>query len=182
MTVAQELFQLNVADYIIIAVVVVSTLISLIRGLFKELISLGIWILGFWVAIKFHAEFAEMFAPYISNVSLRLIVGFVGLFLAVLIFGAVFSYFLSFLILKSGMSGFDRFLGMIFGCARGILLIAVVLLLISTTSFVQDSWWKESVLIPHFKVLVDWLRAFLPQKITGLADVISNHTSNSSSA
>lgn len=178
MTIAQELLQLNIADYVIIAVVIISTLVSLIRGLFKELISLGIWILGFWVAIKFHAEFAKMLAPYISNISLRLIIGFAGLFFAVLIFGAVFSYFLSFLILKTGMSGFDRFLGVIFGCACGVLLIAVVLLLVSTTSFVQDSWWKESVLIPHFQVLVDWLRVFLPQKITSLADVIS--TSNSS--
>lgn len=173
MTITQELFQLNIADYIIIAVIIISTLISLIRGFFKELISLAIWILGIWVAIKFHATFAEVFAPYISNISLRLIIGFASLFLSVLIFGAIFGYFLSFVIAKSGMSGFDRLLGMIFGCVRGVLLIAVVLLLISTTSFVQDDWWQKSVLIPHLQLLVDWLRVFLPQKITTLANVIN---------
>ena len=172
MTSAQELLQLNVTDYIIAGVVFTSILISLIRGFFKELISLVIWILGFWVAINFHAACSVILEPYIANISIRVIVSFAGLFLTVLIFGAIFSYLLSFIITKSGLSGFDRLLGMVFGSIRGVLLIGVILLLISTTSFVEDDWWKKSVLIPHLQVLIDWLRVFLPQKITSLAGVI----------
>ncbi|EKE01798.1 MAG: CvpA family protein [uncultured bacterium] len=173
MTLTQELLQLNITDYIIVAVIVVSTFISLIRGFLKELISLVIWALGFWVAIKFHDDFSAILAPYIANISIRLIASFSGLFLIVLILGAIFSRLLSFIIVKSGLSGFDRLLGMIFGLTRGVLLIAVILLLISTTSFVQDDWWKQSILIPHLQVIVDWLRIFLPQKITNLASVIN---------
>lgn len=169
---AQGLVALNTADYIIMSVVFISVLISLIRGFFKELISMVIWIVGFWVAIKFYVVCSEILAPYISNVSVRIIVSFVGLFILVLIFGAIFNYLLSFIITKSGLGGFDRLLGIIFGCMRGVLLISVILLLVSMTSFVQDAWWKKSILIPHFQIIIDWLRVFLPQKITSLVGVI----------
>ncbi len=172
MTTSEGLLQLNTTDYIIVVVVLMSTIISLTRGFFKELISLVIWILGFWVAIKFHDTCATMLIPYIANVSIRIIVSFSGLLLTVLVFGSIFNYLLSFIIIKSGLGGFDRLLGMIFGCTRGVLLAAVILLMISTTSFVQDEWWKKSILIPHFQVIVDWLRVFLPQKITSLVAVI----------
>jgi membrane protein required for colicin V production len=171
----QELLQLNITDYIIMAVVFVSVLISLVRGFFKELISLIIWIVGFWVTIRFHDVCAAMFEPYIANVSIRTIISFVGLFLMVLIFGAIFSYLLSFIIVKSGLGGFDRLLGMVFGCTRGVLLISVILLLISTTSFVQDDWWKKSILIPHLQITINWLHVFLPQKISSFVGAAIKH-------
>jgi membrane protein required for colicin V production len=166
------LLNLNVTDYIIVAVVLVSTLISLVRGFLKELMSLVIWFLGFWVAIKFYESFAVVLTPYIANVVFRQMASFAGIFFLILIFGMLFNYLLAFIVSKSGLSGTDRLLGMVFGCARGILLMAVVLLLISATSFIQDEWWKKSVLIPHLQVLVDWLRVFLPQKMTSIAGVI----------
>lgn len=172
-TPAAELLHLNVADYIIMGVVVVSTLISLVRGFLKECLSLIVWFLGFWIAIKFYQPIALILEYYIASIAMRQIVSFVGIFLVVLIFGSLFNYLLGHLVVKSGLSGTDRLLGMMFGCARGVLLIAVVLLLISATSFVQDDWWQKSILIPHLQVLVDWLRAFLPQKITNIAGVIS---------
>lgn len=174
MTLPQELLCLNATDYIILAVVVVSTLISLLRGFFKELISLLIWIIGFWVALKFHVVFANKLTPYINNISFRLIVSFAVLFVSILILGAIFNYILSFIIRKTGLSGIDRLLGMFFGCARGLLLITVVILLISTTSFVQDEWWKKSIFIPYFHPLVTWLHSFLPEKLINIASAITN--------
>ena len=165
----QVLLNLGTADYIIIAILFVSVLISLIRGFFKELLSLVIWVIGFWVAIKFYGRVAEFLETYITNAGFRQVVSFSSIFILILIFGAIFNYLFTFILIKTGLSSTDRLLGMIFGCARGILLVAVILLLISSTAFTEDSWWKESVLIPHFKVAVDWLEAFLPQKMTDIA-------------
>ena len=170
--IGQGFLSLNVADYIIASVVLISTLISLVRGFIKELMSLIIWALGFWVAIKLYERAAIILAPHIANPVIRQVVSFAGIFLLVLIIGMLFNYFLTFIVTKSGLSGTDRLFGMVFGCARGVLLVAVILLLISATSFVQDEWWKKSVLIPHLQVCVDWLRVFLPQKMTDIAGVI----------
>lgn len=166
---AQELIYPNVTDYIILAVVAVSILISLVRGFVKELISLVIWILGFWIAIKFYHALAIVFEHYIANSAIRHITSFTVIFLVVLILGALFNYLLSFIIIKTGLSGTDRLLGMIFGFARGVLLVAMLLLLISSTSFVEDAWWKQSVLIPHFHGLLAWLKSFLPEKMANIS-------------
>ncbi len=165
-------FSLNVVDYIIVGVVLTSTLISLVRGFIKELMSLVIWALGFWVAIKLYERVATILVPHITNPVIRQMVSFAGIFFLVLIFGMLFNYLLTFIVTKSGLSGADRLFGMFFGCARGILFVAVILLLISATSFVQDEWWKKSIVIPHLQVVVDWLRIFLPQKMTDIAGAI----------
>lgn len=170
----QELLNLNMTDYIIFGVIAISTIISLLRGFIKESISLIIWIIGFWVAVKFYQFFAASLAPYISSVGIRHIVAFIAIFLLVLIVGAMFNYLLTFLVTRTGLTGTDRMLGMLFGCVRGILLVSVLLLVIASTSFVQDAWWKDSVLIPQFQPLIDWLRAFLPEKMTTLAGVIDH--------
>lgn len=168
----QELLSFNGTDCVILTVIGVSTLISLVRGFLKELISLFVWVIGFWVAIKLYTTVAALLAPHIANDAIRQVVSFAAIFLLVLILGSLFNYLFSFIIIKSGLSGTDRLLGMFFGCARGMLLVAVVLLLISTTSFVHDEWWKKSVLIPHMYFLTNWLSSFLPQKMVSIAGVI----------
>jgi len=167
-----QLLQLNITDYSIVAVVFISILISFMRGLIKECISLSIWIVGFWTAIKFHQIIADMLTSYISNASFRIVASFAVIFIAILVLGAIFNFLLSFIISKSGLSGFDRMLGMFFGSARGILLVSVFLLLVSTTSLVQDDWWQKSVFIPHFSFIIEWLRDFLPDKLTGIVETI----------
>ena len=167
-----QLLQLNITDYIIVAVVFISILISFMRGLIKECISLSIWIVGFWTAIKFHKIIADMLTPYINSASFRIVASFALIFIAILTFGAIINFLLSFIVVKSGLGGFDRVLGMFFGGVRGVLLVSVFLLLVSTTSLVQDGWWQESVFIPQFSFIIDWLRDFLPDKLTGIVETI----------
>lgn len=163
---------LNIADCIIVAVVAISTLISLFRGFLKECISLCIWAVGFWAAIRFHHAVAVILEPYIKNANLREIAGYLVVFLSILISGSIFNYLLSLIVARSGLSGTDRLLGMVFGSTRGVLLVAVILLLIASTSFVQDDWWKKSVLIPHFQSLIEWLKAFLPEKLVYITSAV----------
>lgn len=170
---SQELLGMGVVDGVIAGIILLSSLISLIRGFLKELVSLGVWVLGSWLAIIFHDQAAVALAPYITDATIRDITSFGVIFLSVLIFGMLFNYILSFIVTKSGLSGTDRLLGMVFGGARGMLLVAVVILVVSSTAFVQDEWWKNSVLIHHFQVLVDWLRDFLPEKVTDIAHAMS---------
>ena len=57
----------------------------------------------------------------------------------------------------TGLSGTDRFLGMVFGAARGGLLIVVLAGLLSLGPVEQqDLWWRESALLPRFLLIADW--------------------------
>lgn len=168
-------FTLTYADYAILGIVVLSTLISLMRGFVKEALSLATWIIAFVIAFQFSESLAQILAPYIATPSLRVIVSFSGLFIATLILGALVNFLFSRLIVSSGLGGTDKSLGMIFGLIRGILLVAVMLSLLTLTAFTQDQWWVNSVFIPHFKPLIVWLKGFLPEKIEKLSGYIHNH-------
>ena len=151
-------------DYIILGIIGVSTIISLIRGFVREAMSLVVWVLAFWVAWTFFRELAvelEMF----SVPSVRLGVAFAILFLATLIIGALINYLVGQLVDKTGLSGTDRLIGMLFGAARGALLVAVLVLLAGLTPFPEDPWWQESQLVGYFQELATWLKTLLPEDI-----------------
>lgn len=166
---------LNWADYLIIAIVGVSVLISIIRGFIREILSLAVWIIAFVVAFKFCKPLASIFTPYTHNSSLPITISFAILFIIVLILGGLLTYLISILVIKTKLSFIDRTLGMIFGFIRGILVVAVLLLLLSVHSYSRDSWWSNSYLIPHFKPLVTWLHKFLPEPGDNISDNVSDN-------
>jgi membrane protein required for colicin V production len=154
------------ADYIIIAIIGLSLLISLVRGFVREALSLVIWVAAFWISFNFYTILAGLLESLIHTPSLRMITAFGSLFLATLLLGALVSYLIAQLIDKTGLSGTDRVLGIVFGGARGVLLVAVLIMLAQLTPLPQDPWWKGSLLIPHFQPIEQWLHGLLPPTVT----------------
>ena len=70
-------------DYAVIAIVGISILLSIIHGLVREILSLASWIVAFVVAQMFTVEAATLLPAALTNPSLRLFAGFLGVFLAV---------------------------------------------------------------------------------------------------
>jgi membrane protein required for colicin V production len=56
-------------------------------------------------------------------------------------------------------------LGVVFGAARGALLVAVLVYLAALTPMLEDPWWKESLLIGHFQTLADRVLAMIPPEV-----------------
>lgn len=152
-------------DYLIIGVVAVSTLISLWRGFLREAFSLAVWVLAFWVGWTFFRELAPQLSPWIDTPSVRLGLAFVALMIVALVVGGLVNVLLIQLVERTGLSGTDRTIGMVFGAARGVLLIAVLVLLAGLTPITEDPWWRSSVLVPYFEELALWLRDLLPGDI-----------------
>lgn len=164
----------NWADYSIIAVVVFSTLISLMRGFISEAISLLTWIVAAVVAFKLAGPMGHLLSSMIHSASLRLIISFVIVLIIILIVGSIINHFLGVFIKSTGLSGTNRILGMVFGFARGILLVAILILFARTTSAVKDAWWYQSQLIPHFYGLVNWLQQFIPLHFNNMSHYFAN--------
>ncbi len=152
-------------DYAMLGVILVSTVISLLRGFVREALSLGIWLLAFWVSWSFFRELALRLTPWIDTPSVRLGVAFAGLMLVSLVIGGLVNFLVIQLVERTGLSGTDRFIGMIFGLARGVLVVAVLVLLAGLTPLPGDPWWQSSALIPYFQELALWLRELLPEDI-----------------
>ncbi|MCW3148862.1 CvpA family protein [Stutzerimonas stutzeri] len=143
-------------DWAIIAVIAVSSLISLKRGFVKEALSLLTWIVAGVVAWMFGGALSHHLAEFISTPSARVIAACAILFVATLLVGALINFLIGELIRVTGLSGTDRLLGMVFGAARGGLLVVVLAGLLSLAPVQEDIWWRESTLLPHFLLIADW--------------------------
>ncbi len=154
-------------DFAIIGLIAISLVIGLFRGLVKEAFSLLTWIIAVWVGLTFSREFATYLESFIVYPSARIATAFGILFLITLIIGGIVSYLLGVLVLKTGLTGSDRFAGMLFGIARGMVVVAVMVMLAGLTPLPEDSWWKESLLIPPFQSLALWLRDHVPAGMAG---------------
>lgn len=155
---------MNWADFVLLAVIALSALISLWRGFMRESVSLATWVAAFWVATGFANLLAIRFERWIETPSLRLIVAFAVLFILVLLIGAVINHFIGLAIKKTGLSGTDRFIGLFFGLARGIVVVAIMVLLGRLAGLSRDPWWQESQLITYVQPVSAWMQGFLPDR------------------
>lgn len=150
-------------DIIIIGIIAFSILVSLWRGFVSEALSLGGWVIAFWVASSFYpylsGHLAQFNSVYLQNSEfLRNGVAAAILFVITLIICGVISALLQKMVDMTGvLSTTDRILGGAFGVLRGVLIVAAILFFMDTfTSASQTELWKESQLIPHFDFIVKW--------------------------
>jgi membrane protein required for colicin V production len=156
---------MNAVDLIIIAVLALSVLVGLWRGLISEVLALVTWVAAFWVAWTYGPAVSAHFDRTIETPVLRLLVGYGACFIAVLILGALVRFVLHQLVDGTGLGGTDRLLGMIFGFARGVLLVTLIVFLVGQTSFAHEAMWQQSTLLPQFKGMADWLEQELPPDV-----------------
>lgn len=156
---------MSIVDYAIIGVVLVSTLISLVRGFVKEVLSLLTWIAAFVIAMGFSQSAASFVPQAVDIPSARVALAFLVLFVAVLIIGGIINWIISTLVNKTGLSGTDRSVGMVFGLARGVFIVSVLVLLAELTAMPKENWWQSSIFIPQFMIVANWIHALLPAKI-----------------
>jgi membrane protein required for colicin V production len=155
----------NVADIGIVVIVAISVVIGLIRGFVVEVLSLVVWIAAVVLAFVFGPEVAGWFGASIDLPSARVALGYAVVFFGVLIAGAIFVYLMRKLVQGTGLSGTDRVLGMLFGLARGAVVVVVLVLLLGFTPMPRDPWWQESRALPVFQALAGHAARFLPESL-----------------
>lgn len=157
----------NWVDCAIVGVIGISVLISLVRGFVREALSLITWIGAIWVGIHFYATASIWLEPHIASNPIRMAVAFFVLFLMALFTGSIISFILVKFIHKTGLSGTDRTLGVIFGFARGFIVVSVALLMAQMIfpagSSSEASTLEQSQFAHQFTPIMNWLKEFLPE-------------------
>ena len=138
-----EALGLNFADWFILVVLVASGLISFSRGFTKEFLSLFLWVAAFIAAISLEYLATPKIDEYIGNPEISKILSYVVVFVIFIFIGGILIKFISKIIKWSGASGFDRFLGVLFGLIRGLIVLFVIFLLLpsslKTTDLINNS-------------------------------------------
>ena len=153
---------MNVLDYTILALLGISALVGLLRGFMRETISLLVWIAAFWLAMTYSADVAVHMAGFIHQPSLRVATAFVAIFVLVLLVGVVINYLLASLLKKTGLRFSDRILGVLFGLARGGVVVGLVMALVELTPLVESASWRESMIIGFLQPVLTHVHKLLP--------------------
>jgi len=152
-------------DIVILALIALSAILSLFRGFVREAVALATWLIALWVAMAFFEDLAQILAQWISMPSAQKITAFAVLFICVLLLGAIINFLAGKLVDKTGLTGTDKMLGIVFGVARGGVIVAILVLLAGLTPFPQDPWWQDSEFLGYFEDFAVWMRSYLPSEI-----------------
>jgi membrane protein required for colicin V production len=152
---------MNGADWIIIAIVVISCLIGVWRGFMREAISLATWIVGLWLAWTFSSSVEPMLGGLLSGPQVKVWVARLIILVLVVLAGNLVGFIVTRAVRYSPFGVADRLLGVLFGLLRGALLIGIGVILCELLELDAEPWWKDSALLPYTDFLGDWVRALV---------------------
>ena len=161
-----EALGLNFADWFILVVLVASGIISFARGFTKEFLSLFLWLAAFIAAISLEYQATPKINGFIDNEEISKIISYVVVFVVFIFVGGIIIKFISKLIKWSGASGFDRFLGVLFGLLRGSIVLFVIFLLLPSNL-------KSTDLIVNSKI-TPIIQKYAPEIEAYFRDLVDN--------
>ena len=152
---------MNFIDYLILAVLLVSVFLGFFRGFLTEAISLICWLGGLWLAW----HYAYLLEPHLGGVladpPLNTWAARTILFVSVLVLGWLVTGIVTYFAHQSGISlMLDRLLGVLFGGIRGIVLIAVAVMLARQMQLDRTDWWQKSRFMPVASEVASWVKGF----------------------
>jgi len=146
----------SVVDAAMLAMLAVSVLIGLWRGLLFEVMSLLGWLVAYGVA-RVYAPSAQAWWPAAPNA-----LAFAAVFITALLVWTLVARLLRLLVRATPLALIDRLLGAIFGALRGAVLLLAVATVVSMTPAAQSPLWQQSRGAAWLQVLMDGLRPLMP--------------------
>jgi membrane protein required for colicin V production len=150
-------------DLMAIGVIGLSTILAFWRGFVRVVASLASWVIAFVAAIHYSDAVGAMLPDFGETPATRYVLAFALILVGVLVVGALVGFLLSRFLAAIGLRFLDRFLGAIFGFARGVLIAVVIVLLAGVTSLPKKDWWQNAVTSPALTAAALSLRPWLPK-------------------
>ena len=151
-------------DVVVITVVVASTLLSLARGLIKEIASLAFWVIAIVGASRLAHVAADLLPEWLTA-PLQQTVGFLLVLVVILVIGRLITMALKELVNAAGISPIDRVLGMAFGLARGGLIVVVLAVLAAMTRLPTQPVWQSAKTRGFLELGIRTATPWLPSSI-----------------
>lgn len=157
-------------DLGLIIIVLISALLSMLRGFTREVLAIASWAAAAFAAYQFHPLLLPTMKNYIAKDQLALAAAIAAIFFGTLILVSIITVKLSDIILDSRIGALDRSLGFVFGAVRGLLLCVVAFYFYSwlVPPKNQPDWIKASRTAPILTVTGEGLLAMLPDDPEGI--------------
>ncbi|GIX21370.1 MAG: hypothetical protein KatS3mg121_0153 [Gammaproteobacteria bacterium] len=152
-------------DLFILAVLLVSTVLSLARGFTRDAVGLASWVGAFVLALALGDKLALILPESWGEASLRLLIAMVILFVATLAIGMAVDVLLTGLIDIAHLKRLDRSLGAVFGFLRGLVILALIAVGGAFIGLDHAPWWRASRLMPYIELFLDRVQPVLPEPL-----------------
>jgi membrane protein required for colicin V production len=151
-------------DLGLIVIILVSALLSMVRGFTREVLAIGSWAAAAAAAYFFYPNLVPYISPYIHKEPLPAVISAAVIFFVALIVVSVLTVRISDAILDSKVGALDRSLGFVFGAVRGFLLGVVAFAIFNwlVAEKQQPEWVKEAKTRPILMQTADRVVAMLP--------------------
>jgi membrane protein required for colicin V production len=152
-------------DYVALAIIGFSIILSVMRGFFREALAILGWIAAFVTAKTYASQILPMMPEDIPTESLRILAAFLVLFFATLLVASLLAIALSSVLKKMGLGWLNRLLGAFFGLARGMLIVCIVVFLGGLTKLPNDARWRNAMFSAPLEALVISMLPWVPISI-----------------
>lgn len=153
-------------DWALLAVLLVSALLGLWRGLVYEVLSVAGWVVAFLLAQAYAAEVGAWLPLQGAAPSLRLAAGFVAVFIAGAFAGGLLAWLVKKLVESVGLRPVDRVLGAAFGLIRGLVILLAVAVVVNMMPLKAQDWWQDSRLAQALTASVHSVKPLLPEALS----------------
>jgi len=155
---------LTILDVIVAVVVLLSAFLAMVRGFSREVLSLASWVLATLAAAVAYPHLLPYVSPYIANEMVALVVSLAGIFIVALLAISLVTMKVADLIIDSRIGALDRVLGLVFGLARGALILAVAVLFTNELIRPENrpSWLSQAATKPVLDEMALRLKGVLP--------------------
>jgi membrane protein required for colicin V production len=152
-------------DFVLMAILAISVVLGLLRGLLKEVLSLVAYASAFLAAVWWGPNVSEWFAQWITQPFVSMALAYLGVFIAVLLSIGVINMTLAALLNKTGLTPADHGLGAMFGLLRGVLFVLVLVILAGYTPLPEEPWWKNAMFSKQVVGAVQQIKLRLPPPV-----------------
>ena len=154
-------------DGVLLAVLLMSCLLGLWRGVIRESMALAAWLLGFLLSSKYAADMAVQLPPDWGD-QLRYLAGWLLVFVAVWLGMSLLSALVQRLVAVGGLGLLDRFMGGVFGVIRGVIALMAVSVVVGLTPVKTSSAWMNSWVAQSADEGVKFFKPILPSPLERL--------------
>jgi membrane protein required for colicin V production len=163
-------------DYIILAILVVSAFMGLVRGLLRESIAVITWFLAIVLAWSFASSLETHLGGVLVGSPLRIWAARVVIFVGVLLLGGAVATILGHYVRVSMFAGMDKFLGFVFGIVRGVVIVGAFTIAVQALRMDEDTSWQRSKLMPYAIGVADALRGIVGENLERLEKHLPTHS------
>lgn len=155
-------------DYTVLLIIGISIVVSMMRGAVREVLALAGWLAAIYVAKAYATQLIPLLPADIPTEALKILAAHIIVFFGVLLIASLLTIAVSSLIKKIGLNWLNRGIGAVFGFARGLLIVCVLVFLAGLTSLPKDARWTNAMFSSPLEALVKTTLPFVPK-------VVANH-------